>query len=226
MRPAAAGAVLGLALAVGTPTAWYLTRPPAAAGAAVSEVLATDVPPAPVSTAAPAPDRLPALTARPAVPSPVEVAPAPVRIAAPALGVDARVVPAGVRADGQMDIPENVDRVGWYRFGPAPGEPGSAVLAGHVDDVEQGLGVLARLRTAEPGDEIVVTDAAGTTTRWRVAAREVISKQVLPLEQLFRRDGPPRLTLITCGGPFLPEYRSYRDNVVVVAEPVGGTSGA
>ena len=31
---------------------------------------------------------------------------------------------------------------------------------------------------------------------------------------------PPRLTLITCGGPFLPEYRSYRDNVVVVAEPV------
>ena len=28
-----------------------------------------------------------------------------------------------------------------------------------------------------------------------------------------------RLVVLTCGGPFLPEYRSYRDNVVVVAEP-------
>jgi hypothetical protein len=41
---------------------------------------------------------------------------------------------------------------------------------------------------------------------------------VLPLDRLFARDGPPRLTLITCGGPFLPEFGSYRDNVVVVAE--------
>jgi hypothetical protein len=46
----------------------------------------------------------------------------------------------------------------------------------------------------------------------------VIRKQALPLDELFRRDGPPRLTLLTCGGPFLAEYGSYRDNVVVVAE--------
>jgi hypothetical protein len=45
-------------------------------------------------------------------------------------------------------------------------------------------------------------------------------EQALPLDALFRRDGPPRLTLVTCGGPFLPEVGGYRDNVVVVAEPV------
>jgi hypothetical protein len=43
---------------------------------------------------------------------------------------------------------------------------------------------------------------------------------VLPLDRLFAREGPPRLTLITCGGPFLAEFGSYRDNVVVVAEPL------
>ncbi len=219
MRPAAAGAVLGLALAVGTPTVWQLTRPPEAAGAPVAEVLAS-VPPASRSTAAPAPDRLPTLQARPAAPAPAEEVVPPVRLAAPALGVDAPVDQVGVDADGQMAIPEDVDRIGWYRFGPAPGEAGSAVVAGHVDDAEQGLGVLARLSTADVGDELQVTDTAGTTTRWRVVSRELISKQVLPLDELFRRDGPPRLTLITCGGPFLPEYRSYRDNVVVVAEPL------
>jgi hypothetical protein len=94
------------------------------------------------------------------------------------------------------------------------------VIAGHVDSRTQGLGALAPLREAAPGNEVVVTDEAGVVSRWRVVSREVISKQVLPLDRLFTREGPPRLTLITCGGPFLPEFGSYRDNVVVVAEPV------
>jgi sortase (surface protein transpeptidase) len=125
----------------------------------------------------------------------------------------------GVAADGQMELPEDVSRVGWYRFGPVPGADGSAVLAGHVDDREQGAGALYPLQEADVGDELTITDAAGTATRWRVVSRELITKQVLPVDRIFARDGAPRLTLITCGGPFLPEFSSYRDNVVVVAEP-------
>jgi sortase (surface protein transpeptidase) len=220
MRPAAATAVLGLALAVGAPTAWSLTRPAATAGAPVEETLGTpSASPSPVP-APTAPRSLPTVSTRPATPGQQETAPAPVRLSAPALGVDSVVDPVGVEPDGQMTVPADVDRVGWYRFGPAPGDEGSAVIAGHVDDREQGLGAMAPLRDAAVGDEVVVTDAAGTTTRWRVVSRELIEKQVLPLDRLFARTGPPRLTLITCGGPFLPEYRSYRDNVVVVAEPV------
>jgi len=79
---------------------------------------------------------------------------------------------------------------------------------------------MAAFREAEVGQEVQVTDGAGTTTRWRVVSRELIEKRVLPLDRLFARDGPARLTLITCGGPFLPEFGSYRDNVVVVAEQV------
>jgi LPXTG-site transpeptidase (sortase) family protein len=138
----------------------------------------------------------------------------------PALGLDAAVDAVGVEPDGQMTVPAEVDRVGWYRFGPTPGDEGSAVIAGHVDSRTQGLGAMAPLREATVGDEVLVTNAAGTATRWRIVSREVISKQVLPLDRLFTRDGPPRLTLITCGGPFLPEFQSYRDNVVVVAEPI------
>jgi hypothetical protein len=44
----------------------------------------------------------------------------PVSIAIPAAGVDARVVPVGLRPDGAMEVPE-VDRAGWYRLGPRPG---------------------------------------------------------------------------------------------------------
>ena len=213
MRPAAAVAVLGVAVAVGVPTGWQLTREPAAAGAPLEQVLAEPAPPPPAAAA-------PTVTTRDAAPTVVPQRPAPVRLAVPALGVDAPVEPVGVRDDGQMALPDDVDRLGWYRFGPVPGAEGSAVLAGHVDDADQGLGALAPLRDTEPGAEVVVTDAAGTATRWRVVSREVLEKQALPVDRLFARTGEPRLVLVTCGGPFLPDVGGYRDNVVVVAEPL------
>ncbi len=218
MRPAAAGVALGLALAVGTPTAWALTRPPAAAGAPGAPGPGGPAPP-PGATPAPAPPA-PGVTARDAAPTVAPEIVPPARVAVPARGLDAPVEPVGAAPDGPLAIPDDVERAGWYRFGPVPGEPGSAVVAGHVDDAEQGLGAMAALREAEPGDEVVVTDAAGAATRWRVVSRESLDKQALPVDVLFRRDGPPRLTLVTCGGPFLPEVGGYRDNVVVVAEPV------
>ncbi|MCZ2858643.1 class F sortase [Blastococcus sp. VKM Ac-2987] len=227
MRPAAATAVLGLALAVGAPTAWAVTRPEVAAGPPVQRVLErTDVapqaPPMAPTSQAPPPGAatLPPVTVRDAAPSDAPVAPPPVRLDLPGLGVTAPVDPVGIAGDGQMELPEDVDRVGWYRHGPQPGADGNAVLAGHVDDREQGPGALFPVRDAEPGDEVTVTDAAGATTRWRVVSRELVQKQVLPLDEIFARGGPPRLVVITCGGPFLPEFSSYRDNVVVVAEPV------
>lgn len=222
MRRAAAGATLGLAVAIGVPVTWQLSRDPAAAGAPVEQVLPASTPSAPAEPPPPAPadpGRLPSAAARDAAPTAAPAAPAPVRVAVPARGVDAPLDPVGVAADGQMELPADVSRVGWYRFGPVPGAPGAAVLAGHVDDAEQGLGALAPLRHAQPGDEVVVTDASGTATRWRVVARELITKQELPVDRLFAREGAPRLVVVTCGGPYLPEYRSYRDNVVVVAEP-------
>jgi hypothetical protein len=217
VRPAVATAVLGVALAVAAPTTWGLTRPEPTAGAPVTRALGA---PSSPGVAAVEPGDLPIVAARPAAPATAAQLPTPVHLAVPARGVDAVVEAVGVQQDGQMTLPDDVDRVGWYRFGPAPGADGSAVIAGHVDDREQGLGALAPLREAEVGDEVVVTDSAGTGTRWRVLSRELIQKQVLPLDRLFAREGPPRLTLITCGGPFLAEFGSYRDNVVVVTEPL------
>jgi sortase (surface protein transpeptidase) len=122
-----------------------------------------------------------------------------------------------------MVIPRQVAAVGWYRFGPAPGDPaGAAVLAGHVDSKDQGAGALLPLRGARVGDRVTVTAADGATLQYRVVGKETIVKKRLPVERLFARDGTPRLVLITCGGPFVRELSSYRDNLVVVAVPLGG----
>jgi hypothetical protein len=219
VRAPVAVLLLGVALAVGVPTAWAIGRPGATAASVpaprVTSVPASPLPPA--STAGPPP-----VTARPAAPPPVGTAVPPVRVQLPGAGIDAPLDPVGVEPDGAMTIPDDVDRVGWYRFGPVPGDQaGTAVLAGHVDDREQGLGALAALRAVEPGEEVRVTDAAGGVIAWRVVSRELVDKQSVPLGELFERSGPPRLALLTCGGEFLPELSSYRDNVVVVAEPMG-----
>ena len=173
------------------------------------------------ATPAPAPAVVPAAlataTATAAASDPGDVAP-PARIRLPSLGVDTAVVAVGVDARGEMAVPEDVRETGWYRFGPAPGSAaGSSVVSGHVDDKVQGRGAFYRLVDLAVGDPVVVTTAAGADLAFRVSAVRRIPKSTLPVDELFARDGPPHLTLVTCGGTFDRALGSYRDNVVVTA---------
>jgi hypothetical protein len=63
-----------------------------------------------------------------------------------------------------MEIPEDVSTVGWYELGVAPGEAGSAVLAGHVDSRTQGRGAFFDLRDLDVGDRATVAHEDGTTS--------------------------------------------------------------
>jgi hypothetical protein len=146
--------------------------------------------------------------------------PPPVRLVIPALDVDAPVDPYGVNErTGQMAVPRNVTDVAWYEHGPVPGEPGSAVLAAHVDLAGRGPGVFFGLRWLEPGDEMVVEHADGSATRFVVVARTLYAKDELPLDAIFSTAGDPVLTLVTCGGGFDPSRQTYDGNVVVYAVP-------
>lgn len=143
-----------------------------------------------------------------------------------ALGVDALVAGYGVDGGtGQMDIPNNATDVAWYEHGPIPGEPGSAVLAAHVDLHRQGPGVFFDLEDLEPDDEVVVTYDNGTERLFLVVARSTYSKEDLPFDVIFSRVGPPVLTLITCGGGFSASTQSYDSNVVVYAVPAESSRG-
>jgi hypothetical protein len=234
-RPALIALTGCLLLALGLPAVWWLAtrneplRPvgePIAA--APSQTTAT-------GTAAPTPDPGPSVAAGPAAPS-VPAGPAlpsfgvpdgssspddrPARVRIPQLRVDAPVDPVGVRDDGAMQVPSDGDRVGWYRFGPAPGAAaGSAVLAGHVDTRGGGLGVLFRLRDAGLGTRVEIVTASGRRLVYRVTGRQEVVRTRLP-DALFARDGSPRLVLVTCGGPYdKARWGGYRDNVVVLARP-------
>ena len=219
-----------------TATAAARSVPAAAADLAATTTAtaaARSVPAAALQRAAPtASTAAPAVTAASgqdehAVPPPATVAPpvVPVSLRIGDLGVEADVLQVGVAPDGSLEVPERVSDVGWFRDGARPGQPGSAVVVGHVDAAGQGPGAFFGLRDVAIGARISVLDDHGTAQEFEVVARREYRKANLPVDSLFVRDGPTVLTLITCGGAFDPTTRSYDSNIVVHAVPVAGLPG-
>lgn len=136
-----------------------------------------------------------------------------------ALSVDAPVDEAF--SDGRvLPPPDDPTRIGWW-VGSAPVgvDQGSIVLVGHVDSAGRGPGALFRLNDIDPGAQIIVRAADGTTEQFDVTARTVYPKTGDLPADLFRVTGPHQLILITCGGDFDETTKSYAENIVVTAAP-------
>lgn len=180
-------------------------------------------------TAAPATANGPSAGAQ-ALPGPQPIPSAavvtPVRLVAATIGVDeSALVPLDRDpGTGELDAPVDFHRAGYYRDGPAPGDPGPAVVAAHVDD-RAGPAVFLRLRELAVGDPVEVTRSDGTVVEFRVDAVEQYPKDAFPTQAVYGPQPGPSLRLITCGGTFDAAARSYRDNVVVYASTVVGPRG-
>ncbi|MEV7647245.1 class F sortase [Arthrobacter sp. NPDC089319] len=170
----------------------------------------------PDSSVIPDPAAIPVHRALPAAPE--EKAP-PTRLVVAGTSIDVSVVAVGVRAGNQMEIPDSVDRAGWYRHGPAPGDgTGTAVIAAHVDTLS-GLAPFSELRQLRPDTRIIVERADAETLTYRVSEVELMDKDQFDAAAVFRRDGKPQLKLVTCGGEWLDARQDYSHNVVVTAVP-------
>lgn len=144
----------------------------------------------------------------------------PVRIRIPALSVDAPVTGLALDADGRLEPPPPGDAnlAGWYRAGTAPGERGTAVLAGHVDN-DRGPAVFYRLGALHRGDRVAVVRDDRSTAWFAVDAVVVHPKDDFPDRQVYGAAGTAQVRLITCGGDF-SRQTGYDANVVVYAHLV------
>ena len=144
----------------------------------------------------------------------------PVSLAIPAIGVHTSLIELGLNPDRTLQVPPltqaGVKEAGWYDRGPAPGQSGPAVIAGHVDSY-QGPGVFFRLGALRPGEQIEVTRADGTVARFRIDAVDQYSKDKFPTDQVYGPVSYAGLRLITCGGQFDYQTHHYRSNIVVYA---------
>ncbi|MGH8930719.1 MAG: class F sortase [Egibacteraceae bacterium] len=141
----------------------------------------------------------------------------PRRVIIPKIHVQADVVPLGLERDGSLQVPEDFSASGWYVDGPEPGEPGAAVIVGHVDSYD-GPAVFYGLDKLTRGDEVLVEAADGTASAFVVDRVEQHAKAEFPTDEVYGNTERPTLRLITCGGAFDRFEGSYRDNVVVFAQ--------
>jgi LPXTG-site transpeptidase (sortase) family protein len=141
----------------------------------------------------------------------------PVHLSIPVIDVDAAIEPVGLGKTGNMAVPRSYYDVGWFRLGTVPGNAGNAVMAGHVTNGLQMPGVFYDLAELERGNDIVVETANGARMRFVVERVESYAFDDVPRTDIFRKEGTPRLILITCEGEWLDEEKTYDRRIVVYA---------
>ncbi len=151
---------------------------------------------------------------------PVEV---PLELQIPSLSVTAPMLGVGITPENGMDAPKGpiddpVWRTAfWYRGSGLPGDPGTATIAGHVDDPLGRPEIFAHLQNLHPGDLIIIhvknttVDIRFTVVQVKVYTLQESSDPAV-LAQIFgigpvtgtgpqpAPDGLSHLTLITCAG--------------------------
>ncbi|MGH9287015.1 MAG: class F sortase [Acidimicrobiales bacterium] len=140
----------------------------------------------------------------------------PTAVEIPSIGVRSELSLLGLDESGAIEAPRDFDVAGWFLFGPQPGQPGPAVIAGHVDS-RDGPAVFHRLHELAAGDEVIVHRADGTAIRFTVKGAQSYPKNAFPTASVYGPVPGPELRLITCGGEFDRSRRQYRENVVVYA---------
>ena len=145
----------------------------------------------------------------------------PVGLSIPSIGVRAStVVNLGKDVNGNLQVPKDFGTPGWFTDGPAPGQYGPAVIAGHVDSTN-GPAIFYRLGALRRGAAVVVSRADGSTARFSVDKVERYAKNRFPTVAVYG-DTTHRseLRLITCAGTFDRSTGHYLDNVVAYAHLV------
>ena len=150
----------------------------------------------------------------------------PTRLKIPAIDVSASsFIPLGLDPNGLIEVPSERKpmTLGWYKFGPTPGERGPAIVLGHVDGTPVPgkppiPGVFFKLHELESGDKVIVYRKDGTAARFRVTEVQRVPKEEFPTQKVYGDTAGAELRLITCGGAFDRSKQSYTDNIIVYAK--------
>jgi len=145
----------------------------------------------------------------------------PDRIRIPSIRVDAPLMGLALTRTGSLDVPPAARKnlAGWYEAGTMPGETGTAIVAGHVDNAD-GPAVFYGLGALKRGARIEVERRDGSLALFTVHAVEVYDTHAFPDEKVYGAADRPERRVITCGGGYT-KGTGYRGNVVVFAHLTG-----
>jgi hypothetical protein len=79
--------------------------------------------------------------------------------------------------------------------------------------------VFYRVAALRKDAQVLVDRADGSTVAFRVTGTQRVPKVAFPTDAVYAPTLQPSLRLVTCGGSFDAAAGSYRDNVIVYADP-------
>ena len=128
----------------------------------------------------------------------------------------------GTTRNGLLDVPADIHLAGWWSGGSRLGDPfGSTLVAAHVDSRTQGLGPFASLLVVRAGDRVHLW-SHGLQQTFEVTSLRLRPQGTLgPTSWLHSPEGPRRLTLVTCAGPYDAAHGGYQNLAVITAKPLG-----
>lgn len=211
----------GSALGVGVAAQQHAPQPGPAQAGAVPAPSDGDAVPAPGRT----PGAAPATAPGAGLPGPLLATSLPVSISIPAIGVTSKLLYVGLNADGTIQVPPLNDppltnEAAWYKYSPAPGQPGPSIIEGHVDSASGGPSVFFRLGALKPGDLVDVTLNDRQVTVFTITAVRSYPKSQFPTAAVYGFTDYAALRLITCGGSFDEQSGHYTSNIVAFASLV------
>jgi len=139
---------------------------------------------------------------------------APTRIRIQAIELDTNIIELGLKENNEIEVPKRYDEVGWYKYGPTPGELGPSVILGHVA-AEVGPGIFGYLRLLEPGDLVEIDREDGSTAIFRVDKLASYPQNTFPTSLVYGDIDYAGLRLITCTGKFNEEDKTFNMNLIV-----------
>lgn len=118
------------------------------------------------------------------------------------LGIRAPVEPDPLTRSKPIDQQPRWSDVLWYSRGTKPGDPGRAVLFGHLDSFTAPA-VFWHLHALAPGDRFTVAYAHAPALTFQVAWSHVYPDAAVPYPWMFGQAGWQRsVILVTCSGIF------------------------
>ena len=135
------------------------------------------------------------------------------------INIEAPIVSIGRNAKGAVDVPHEIQALGWFRESAFPGSSGTTIIDGHRG-WNAGIRLpFDKLNQISIGDIVTIDLNDGSVVKYRV-----IKKQLYPYDayspEVFFKGGGTFMNLITCDGDWDPVQKTSSKRLVVFTEKI------
>lgn len=143
----------------------------------------------------------------------------PQSISIPRIGVAATLENLPFNSSKYLSAPFKWNDVSWFDRGPRPGDPGRAIIFGHLDSTCCPA-VFWNLHELAAGDTIQVKYRDGRVTTFHVMWSHTYTNAGIPASWIYQRSSQRGLVLFTCAGVFHTDGTGYDHKLMVYARLV------